>query len=1026
MLTVSELRDRIADDYPDVAQVSDTAVRFSRVADEKTYAVCYVDVASKLPDTIDALTRYQDSTIGQHYFQGPRSLQWSNYLFFLQPAAALKTKETLHAKHLIEADRAYARKFVLAESALDAILAPPAIEAPNVGDQINVMTTWASQLTQPGLYSAVFETLDLPRRVNLIANAEGDGPPGDLTTIAPARPSEPPPFIKHFKISKYRRFPKQRDYEFGRVNLIVGPNAVGKTSLMEAIELFYCGRTKRDPDQKPKYLFHAIMSDGSEEPAAHTRSAQFFRDRNLEWYGQPEVRTNNLFWSFSLFNFLNTDAAVGIGDSTQSLEENLSSLLVGPDASRVWDNILRLSDELERRVRDLTVTVTENDQDLKRVTAQVDAEAKLAKESDTIKAKLDAMMRKLKWTYPTAEDEEERAASLASALSEYAALAEQAGALAWVPAPATIQGLTKYCTDTSAALETAGEALKKWRAANAARAERETELKNLTKALDLTREARLLIEADVPQRHLQATRQREAAAALAAILAGTEVLNPERFVDLLDLDLKAALNRATTEQSDCQSAVQASRNRLNEFTSLRERAVNLAQRLRAIGEEILQGAVNPNECPLCHTTFGEGELARHIHTGVDAELETTGQALLQRVRTEEAALGSARELKDQVEILIGFATRAGAPRDGTVRATLKLLAERRGEQDALATTINRLESELSELGARNLSHVRFQHAIDQLARLGFPLDEHTLKAAAAQDAKLAKLIEACQSEIVRLTEEARRFQHELQTMLATTLASVEDANATIGRDGERVTTTQTLLAKLATFGPRFPWGPRAALAELLVSCRSVRSIAAELQTALQREAQRSKAQTAALAHRQDLEKRLARSRALLSRLDAARKALLGIKENNSLTTAMQSTLQENRDAIEAIFGRIHAPREFESLGENFKTLMREDGVPARLEEISTGQRAAFALSIFLARNSQLIAAPRVMLIDDPIAHVDDFNALSFLDYLRDLVITGSRQVFFATANDKIAALFERKFDFLGEDYRRFNLSRETA
>lgn len=64
---------------------------------------------------------------------------------------------------------------------------------------------------------------------------------------------------------------------------------------------------------------------------------------------------------------------------------------------------------------------------------------------------------------------------------------------------------------------------------------------------------------------------------------------------------------------------------------------------------------------------------------------------------------------------------------------------------------------------------------------------------------------------------------------------------------------------------------------------------------------------------------------------------------------------------------------------------------------------------------------------DPIAHVDDLNSLSFLDYLREVVLTGKRQVFFATANDKLAALFERKFDFLGaEGFCRFNLQREAG
>jgi len=79
-----------------------------------------------------------------------------------------------------------------------------------------------------------------------------------------------------------------------------------------------------------------------------------------------------------------------------------------------------------------------------------------------------------------------------------------------------------------------------------------------------------------------------------------------------------------------------------------------------------------------------------------------------------------------------------------------------------------------------------------------------------------------------------------------------------------------------------------------------------------------------------------------------------------------------------------------------------DGSEASLSEISSGQRAAFALSIFLAQNAQLTLAPPVILMNDPIAHVDDLNSLSFLDYLREIALTNQRQIFFATADDKLA------------------------
>ena len=157
----------------------------------------------------------------------------------------------------------------------------------------------------------------------------------------------------------------------------------------------------------------------------------------------------------------------------------------------------------------------------------------------------------------------------------------------------------------------------------------------------------------------------------------------------------------------------------------------------------------------------------------------------------------------------------------------------------------------------------------------------------------------------------------------------------------------------------------------------------------------------------------------------AQAALESILTEHSLEGAMEAALSRNRSAIEAIFGRIHAPAEFSGLGKQLTSLIRKTGgKEATLSEISTGQRAAFALSIFLAQNAQLRTAPPVVLIDDPIAHVDDLNSLCFLDYLREVVLTGGRQIMFATADAKLATLFERKFDFLGEkEFKRFDLVR---
>jgi len=65
-----------------------------------------------------------------------------------------------------------------------------------------------------------------------------------------------------------------------------------------------------------------------------------------------------------------------------------------------------------------------------------------------------------------------------------------------------------------------------------------------------------------------------------------------------------------------------------------------------------------------------------------------------------------------------------------------------------------------------------------------------------------------------------------------------------------------------------------------------------------------------------------------------------------------------------------------------------------------------------------------LIFDDPVAQVDDLNILSFFDTLRELVLEGERQVFFATANTRVANFFARKFDFLGQAFKEFRLGRD--
>ncbi len=63
-----------------------------------------------------------------------------------------------------------------------------------------------------------------------------------------------------------------------------------------------------------------------------------------------------------------------------------------------------------------------------------------------------------------------------------------------------------------------------------------------------------------------------------------------------------------------------------------------------------------------------------------------------------------------------------------------------------------------------------------------------------------------------------------------------------------------------------------------------------------------------------------------------------------------------------------------------------------------------------------------MIIDDPVAHVDDLNALAFLNSFRNAAIEDA-QIFFATASGRPNKLFKVNFGFLDSSLRELSFLR---
>lgn len=158
--------------------------------------------------------------------------------------------------------------------------------------------------------------------------------------------------------------------------------------------------------------------------------------------------------------------------------------------------------------------------------------------------------------------------------------------------------------------------------------------------------------------------------------------------------------------------------------------------------------------------------------------------------------------------------------------------------------------------------------------------------------------------------------------------------------------------------------------------------------------------------------------------------LNNLKKITGLGSRIQQEWTKYSQNINAMFSRLHSPPDYNrvilknsSEGFDIEVVSRRTSDERDATVLSSGQRAALAISIFWTLNIYGAKIPPVMLMDEPIQQIDDLNTLNFLDSLRWIAEKGKRQIILSTANSRLAGLIKRKFSYMGEDYAEVHIER---
>lgn len=1021
-------------------RVRDEVFKAERRHENSLFAYYLFDCTGALFREDFNLPEYQDELLAGPYYENPGPLQWNLYLYFVcddEPFARLSGSDKLVG---IETDLVYARKRVLRQSELEAELDRLIQSKLPTADGLgaDVAGRWREQLREQGL-DAVF--LDVPYTQTVERFLSGDpirddSEGGGTSTCHVANL----PQIDALTLHTYRPFPEQRDFVFGKANLITGANGTGKTSLLEALELWICGeafRTRSAPDIEPRI---GLRFDGETESLWNRATTAEYRARDQAWYGNHYRKGNHLCEGFNRFNLFNSDAAAALvlRDDAAGVHDALAALVLGEEAGLLYSRLEALLPRFQQEERNLTREVRRLRDEEEEVKSQLRAaEQATGEQQEQARESFLRSLSAVSWRGSTPEQDGSLPDDFVAQLHTIEASVEQIRRLTGVfPADSTLSGVQELQRDAVAWCDQWQATEAPWATARTRKSEllamvREDDktLKRLQRLLVYTThsEANSLLGIGdlISEKRRECDQYKSGSAAVAGFSLDPYANNTVG----LDEEIRSHEDRLASLQHD-RDELERIVQRMQESHG---RLAALVAEIRTRASALVEEQPDVRECPVCRAQYEIGELALIMQSEIEEQEDAPGlQAQTKKLATIEAQLEKMQQELARLRLL----ERARSLLPDSIRADLR----------TLAGLVNRIQASRAVQDALEGELTRLQGLSDRLGREGFTEEElselRTWSVASYPVLGVEPSRPAELSDLIRQIEEAKRVRLEeidqVQGSLDTLTAQRQKIRRRARLDPQPELDDEAAQEALQHKAGRLSeaTGAISRMTELLsvksdVELDAVLHTAATLQVIAEgyskavREAQERQQERVATATKlsrveQELEKLLPRS----ERAQLALATLQNIYDNDSKEQNLAEAMKRHAAEITAVFQCLHSPREFNTVSfiDGLK-LIRASGIAEPLTHISTGQRTALAISIFLAMNRQLLNGPRLLLFDDPVAHVDDLNILSFLDYLREVTLQGERQVFFTTANRRVANLFKKKFAFLCDNLQTYALER---
>lgn len=986
--------------------------------DEKNAGMFFIDFNSVV--TTENFNDYQEQLLSNVYYDLDKTIQWNFYLFLLRDTIDPKVKS-----HIERNDR-YARKYVFKENEFIDFLT---VDKSKESIQVSIIDEWKELLDKAGIGDVYGDA----KLKDIVVKLETNALVGIAKTAKKATNanSDKIKFINTVELKdNYRTHPVEpRKFHFGKVNLISGINGSGKTSLFEAIEIGLCGMSYRNSQVKEKDGCIEIRYNNSRQVEICKPSfIEIYRKRELDWYGNSSAKFNRTHYSFNRFNYFNADAAHDFANSNDdySVVRALYNIVLGPEYNYITDRV----EKVLKEVRPIFNNLDRDYTDWLRRFEEADLFLKVWTPNPAITSLIDEIENDIIRLKPISNlgKVSENHIPFERLLSD---LILRIGQL-----------LNKNVTGFQQVIEKANniekqkkriESFKVFLNENQLYLKQKNDTKNdyLFTLDQLVRSKAYFLDVDLFKIEGLADRISVLKVVLEKKKEVDQILSNPNIQKLnSNLSFKE-LNLQFEEMHDTASSIlsELSLTLKNQLEGL-EKTQRLVKEIKLLGKNYIDSNPNTASCPLCDTSFAKESLLAIItkvdELGVDKNAysfsDQNNKIELQKAIIEDCK--SELKLLNSIKVLFASIYADEPVEEKTIPSIIeafeKYLILNAGSQNKLD------EEKYFQQNAKRAQLTEQDFSILKIElEKKFPL----IKFIPSNKAEFKKAEDDILGQISIIDEEIRgandrmreevvsvKTDLELQLDQSYTAKQLESNMAALDQEKDELLGLFNQLKQLVDND----------FLDIQVLKIEVEKIQNKLKIYIDNLGNEQRFQSMTV-QKSNAESFISKNKDKHGKYRLAVETLNKIKANSG-TEQVNAFFRSHLEEIIDVFKSIHMPKEFSSITieaddrVNLKTISNEK---RSITQISTGQRSALAIAIFLTLNRSVKNAPDIIMFDDPVAFIDDLNALSFLDYLRFFALKDKKQIFFATANLKLAKLFERKFEFLGDDFKKWDLERPS-